>query len=248
MHPIAENVLLLDEALGTLLRFSLVQRKRDERTFFIHRLVQAVLIGSMDTQTQRNYAERMVKAINQAFPDVRDYRNWPRCQQSLPHVLACADLIATWQFTFPETGRLLNNLGYYLDDRAQYEEAEPLYQRAIAIDEKTLGPEHPDLATKLNNLANLYQHQGKYEEAESLYQRAIAIGEKILGPEHPDLAARLNNLANLYQHQGKYEEAEPLFKRALAIYEQKFRSAHPRTRTIRENYTNLLRTMNKQKD
>src|SRR5712692_1193736 len=87
LQPIAENVLLLDEALGTLLRFSLVQRRRDERTFFIHRLVQAVLIGSMDAQTQRNYAERIVKAVNQAYPDVTDYRNWPRCQQYLPHAL-----------------------------------------------------------------------------------------------------------------------------------------------------------------
>ena len=38
----------------------------------------------------------------------------------------------------------------------------PLYQRAIAIDEKTLGPEHPDLAAWLNNLAELYRQQGKY--------------------------------------------------------------------------------------
>ena len=227
LHPIAENVLLLDEALGTLLRFSLVQRKRDERTFFIHRLVQAVLRGSIDAQTQRNYAERMVKAINQAFPDVKDYRNWPRCQQYLPHAQVCVSLIITWEFTFPETGRLLNELGYYLDDRAQYEEAKPLYQRTIAIDEETLGPEHPGLATDLNNLALLYQDQGKYEEAEPLYQRAIAIGEKTLGPEHPNLATWLNNLALLYQHQGKYEEAEPFYQRAIAIGEKTLGLEHP---------------------
>ena len=160
----------------------------------------------MDTQTQRNYAERMVKAINQAFPDVRDYRNWPRCQQSLPHVLACADLIATWQFTFPETGRLLNNLGYYLDDRAQYEEAEPLYQRAIAIDEKTLGPEHPDLATKLNNLANLYQHQGKYEEAEPLFKRALAIYEQKFGSAHPRTRTIRENYTNLLRTMNKQKD------------------------------------------
>jgi hypothetical protein len=89
LQPVAENALLLDEALGTLLRFSLVQRKRDERTVAIHRLVQAILRGSMDRKKQRQYAEKIVKAINQAFPDVADYRNWPRCQQSLPHVQVC---------------------------------------------------------------------------------------------------------------------------------------------------------------
>jgi len=170
LQPVAENSLLLDEALGTLLRFSLVQRKSDEHTFSIHRLVQAILRGSMDTAKQRQYAEKMVKAVYQAFPDVKDYRNWPRCQQYLLHAQICVDLIDTWEFTFPEAGNLLNNLGYYLYDRAQYVEAELLYQLSIAIGEKTLGPEHPWLATFINNLENLYRDQGKYEEAEPLYQ------------------------------------------------------------------------------
>jgi tetratricopeptide (TPR) repeat protein len=206
LQPIAENVLLLDEALGTLLRFSLVQRKRDERTFFIHRLVQAVLIGSMDAQTQRNYAERIVKAVNQAFPDVTDYRNWPRCQQYLPHALACADLIATWEFTYPETGRLLNKLGYYLKDRAQYWEAEPLFKRAIAIGEKTLGPEHPDLAIRLNNLAMLYQDQGKYEEAEPLFKRALAIYEQKFGSAHPGTRTIRENYSILLRTMNKQKD------------------------------------------
>ncbi len=63
---------------------------------------------------------------------------------------------------------MLNQVGYYLYYRAQYGEAEPLYQRAIAINEKALGPEHPDLAIYLNNLATLYKEQGKYGEAEPL--------------------------------------------------------------------------------
>ena len=60
-----------------------------------------------------------------------------------------------------------------------------MYQRALAIEEKALGPEHPDVATSLNNLAELYRDQGKYGEAEPLYQRALAIDEKALGPDHP---------------------------------------------------------------
>src|SRR5205085_593765 len=99
---------------------------------------------------------------NRAFPDVGDYHNWPRCQQYLPHALACAAWIDDWTFTFSEAGRLLNQVGYYLDDRAQYTEAELLYQRALAIGEKALGPEHPNLAIRLNNLAQLYVNQGRY--------------------------------------------------------------------------------------
>jgi tetratricopeptide (TPR) repeat protein len=166
----------------------------------------------MNIKKQRQYAEKIVKTINQAFPDVTDYKNWPRCQQYLPHAQVCIELIDIWEFTFREAGELLNWLAYYLKQVAQYAEAEPLYERAIAIGEKTLGPEHPDLAIMLNNLALLYSVQGKYDEAEPLLKRAFAIDEKALGPEDPGLAIDLNNLAELYLNQGKYAEAEPLFK------------------------------------
>ncbi|CAN0422393.1 unnamed protein product, partial [Ectocarpus sp. 13 AM-2016] len=70
--------------------------------------------------------------------------------------------------------------------KGKYDEAEPLYIRAIAIREKALGPDHPDVASCLKNLADPLQSQGKYDEAEPLYIRAIAIREKALGPDHPD--------------------------------------------------------------
>jgi hypothetical protein len=35
--------------------------------------------------------------------------------------------------------------------------ARPLFERALAIDEKALGHEHPEVATNLANLANLLQ-------------------------------------------------------------------------------------------
>jgi CHAT domain-containing protein len=80
----------------------------------------------------------------------------------------------------------------------------PLAERALAIREKVLGKEHPDVASSLNNLAYLYQAQGNYSQAEPLYQRALAILEKVLGNEHPLVATTLNNLALLanstYQH------------------------------------------------
>ena len=39
------------------------------------------------------------------------------------------------------------------------EQADPLYLRAIEIAEKTLGPDHPELATCLNNRAMLLESQ-----------------------------------------------------------------------------------------
>ena len=65
-----------------------------------------------------------------------------------------------------------------LQAQGKYDEAEPLYRRAIEIIEKeALGKDDPDVAVWYNNL----QAQGKYDEAEPLYRRAIEIRENVLG-------------------------------------------------------------------
>ena len=54
---------------------------------------------------------------------------------------------------------LANNLdkqGNLYSDQGRYAEAETLSKRSLAIREKILGPEHPDVATNLNNLAYFY--------------------------------------------------------------------------------------------
>jgi tetratricopeptide (TPR) repeat protein len=220
LRPLASDPLKLAEAIGEVLKYSLLQRDPNQKTLTIHRLVQEVLREAMNKQAQRKWAERTVRAINRAFPDVTDVPAWPQCQRYIPHALACADLIRQYTFTFPEAARLLNQAAFYLHDHVSYREAEPLYQGALAIREQQLGADHPDTATSLNNLAALYRAQGKYVQAEPLYQGALAIWEQQLGPDHPDTATSLNNLALLYRAQGKYVQAEPLYQRALAICEQ----------------------------
>ena len=96
-------------------------------------------------------------------------------------------------------------------------EAEPLYRRALAITEKSLGPDHPNVATALNNLAGLLRATNRLSQAEPLYRRALTIDEKSFGPHHPEVAADLNNLAGWLAAANRLSEAEPLHRRAMAI-------------------------------
>jgi tetratricopeptide (TPR) repeat protein len=59
--------------------------------------------------------------------------------------------------------------------QGQYAQAEPLYKRSLAINEKALGPEHPKVATILENIAALFRKTGREKEAEALEKRAAAI-------------------------------------------------------------------------
>jgi hypothetical protein len=48
----------------------------------------------------------------------------------------------------------------------KYEKAAPLYERALEIRERALGPEYPDVAWSLMSLAVLYDLLGEYGKAE----------------------------------------------------------------------------------
>jgi tetratricopeptide (TPR) repeat protein len=63
-----------------------------------------------------------------------------------------------------------------LRKQGRYSEAIPLAQRALAILEKSLGPDHPNVAASLNNLAGLYGNQGRWAEALPLVRTATERG------------------------------------------------------------------------
>jgi hypothetical protein len=79
-----------------------------------------------------------------------------------------------------------------LKDQGDLGGARPLLERALAIWEKVLGPEHPNVAAGLNNLALLLRDQGDLAGSRPLFERALAICEKVLGPEHPNTALSRN--------------------------------------------------------
>ena len=242
LEPVVADAFQLNEAIQVLRRFSLIRRDGEAKVLNIHRLVQAVLKDRMDAQTQRQWAERALRTVNAAFPEV-SFPNWERCQQCLPHVRACAELIDSHHLTFPEVAGLLNHAGFYMRERGLYGPAELLLTRTLAIREHALGSEHPDTATTLSDLAWLYNLQGHYAHAESLYQRALTIREQVLGDAHPDVAESLNDLAVICWNQGKYEQAIGFYLRSLTIREHMLESNHPDV-AIRTRVTSRPKTLN----
>jgi pimeloyl-ACP methyl ester carboxylesterase len=111
----------------------------------------------------------------------------------------------------------LSKLVAFCYAQGKYAKAEPLCERALAIDEKALGPDHPDVATLLSNLALLLKIQGKYAEAEPLFKQALAVREKAFGPDHPDVVVVLENMTDLYREMDKRDEAQKYQERVNQI-------------------------------
>lgn len=147
-----------------------------------------------------------------------------------------------------ELAAALNNLGQVYAGQGRDDLAEPLYRRAIALMEKSLGLETPLISAELTNLAALYQRQGRFAEAEPLFKRALAVSEKGLSREHPDVGRALNNLATLYVKQERQAEAEPLFQRALVIYQKAGGPEHPAVATVLNNIGQVDRDLNRDAD
>jgi hypothetical protein len=81
-------------------------------------------------------------------------------------------------------------------------EAEPLMRRALSIDEKSYGPEHPDVAIRLNNLALLLKAINRLVEAEPLMRRHLIILLKFTrntGHLHPHLKVAFGNYRSILE-------------------------------------------------
>ena len=74
-----------------------------------------------------------------------------------------------------DAASILNKRALQHIARGRYAQAEPLYKRALAINEKAFGPDYPNVVMILENIAGLYRKTGRDKEAEPLEQRAAAI-------------------------------------------------------------------------
>jgi len=85
---------------------------------------------------------------------------------------------------------VLQDLGDLAGARAHYE-------RALAIWEKQLGPEHPNVAWAVNNLGMVLKALGDLDVARAHLERALQIFRQSLGEDHPHTVTVRDNLNSL---------------------------------------------------
>lgn len=73
-----------------------------------------------------------------------------------------------------------------LADQGKYAAAEAEYRAVLKLQEKVLGPQHPDTLSTCFYLARCLHAEGSKGEAKELAKRAVDGARKVLGQEHPD--------------------------------------------------------------
>jgi tetratricopeptide (TPR) repeat protein len=82
------------------------------------------------------------------------------------------------------------------------------------MQEKLLGPDHPELFNTLHNLAACYRLQQRYKDAEPLYRRALEVVRLTLGHESPDQTSCMWHYALLLRQTRRKTEAVKLEEEA----------------------------------
>jgi tetratricopeptide (TPR) repeat protein len=92
----------------------------------------------------------------------------------------------------------------------EFQETGHLLEQVLIIQEKLLGPEHPDLAQTLNNLGVLRHTQGRPAEAEAFYLWALEIHATKGHPQDQDAFNLRRNYAAFLQEVGRHHEADAI--------------------------------------
>ncbi len=134
-----------------------------------------------------------------------------------------------WAGAGAEYARAAHYLAMAYANNSAHDEALRWYRKALAIQMKTLGTEHPDTARTMHGIGVLYLNKGAYDRALRWYRKALAIRMKTLGTEHPDTASTMNNIGLVYLKKGAHDEALGWFRKALAIDMKTLGTEHPDT-------------------
>lgn len=120
-----------------------------------------------------------------------------------------------WQKKAPKSKNFafaLNNLGLNYLYKGEYEMAEPYFQKALPLIEKTMGRQSEVFAQIANNLAGVYWKTGRYEEAANYLREAVDIRTSKIGKTHPKYLQSRNALAAVYLKALNYKEAIEIFE------------------------------------
>jgi len=148
---------------------------------------------------------------NETKMPARFYPLRPHLEAALPHAVNAG---------IERAGALWQRLGVHLRMIADYPRARVASERALAIDERAFGPDHPSVATDVNSLGLLLWTLGDFATARAALERALAIDERAYGPDHPLVGRDTSNLGMVLEDLGNLPAARAALERAVAIAER----------------------------
>jgi tetratricopeptide (TPR) repeat protein len=114
------------------------------------------------------------------------------------------------------TARAANELAKSYVDAKRYDDALPLFQRALDYHVKARGELFALSRSGMNNIAGTLAFMGRETEAIAMGQKVLVLERQVLGADHPETIWFENNLANYYDRARNFAEAEATYRDVVA--------------------------------
>ncbi|KAK7402473.1 hypothetical protein QQX98_011774 [Neonectria punicea] len=210
LFRMANDVACFADAMGLLLRYSMIQAQAEPRgSYAMHPVVHRWVLHLDSNEKNREFAR--LALILRILPHAE------RCSWWIQEDFLRSDEKAISDSVVMDS---VHRLGILYRDQGKLGEAKAMYGRALEGYEKALGRDHTSTLETVNRLGLVYRDQGKLGEAEAMLDRALEGREKALGCDHTSTLETVNNLGLVYWNQGKLGEAKAMYGRALEGWEK----------------------------
>lgn len=127
-----------------------------------------------------------------------------------------------------DTALAYRTLALVLRERGQFEEALEFAEQTVAVNERVLGPDHPETAGRLGDVATILSYtDADPERTLALWKRAHAINESAYPPGHRSQAVSAHAIATTLATLDRSEEAVAYFEQALEVDAANEGADHP---------------------
>jgi CHAT domain-containing protein/Tfp pilus assembly protein PilF len=126
-----------------------------------------------------------------------------------------------------QESRTMRSAAARLERAGRFNEARPLFERALEIAESVSGPDDPFVNAVVRDLAGNALEARDNRKAQSLYERALTGLEATVGAGDPQTAMVQSRLGLLYQRAGQRPKADAMVRQALATIEKTLGTEHP---------------------
>jgi serine/threonine-protein kinase len=145
-------------------------------------------------------------------------------------------------------GELLSALGATLDKLGLPAEAAEILEKAFAVRQAALGPEHNDTLATQNSLGEAYLAAGQAAKALVLFEALLKLRASKFGSDDDTTLECQNNLAMAFQRMGDLSRAIPLLERTLEARKSKFGPHHDGTLITQSNLASVLSDAGRHKE
>jgi tetratricopeptide (TPR) repeat protein len=128
------------------------------------------------------------------------------------------EVLAQEERSYPRHPRKLVTMGALArayDELGRHDEACTLFEKAVQLQEQTLGRDHLQTLIDMSNLAVCYRELERYEDSLTLNQEILRRAEAKLGREHAMTLGVAHNLACDYQELQRDDEAVRILEELL---------------------------------